>query len=403
MRLFLPGSRPYFDAESRARILQRIEKILATGQLTMGPMLEEFEAKFAQYIGVKHAIAVNSGATALLLALQYFDLDGGEVIVPVETFVASANAVIVAAGVPRFVNIEPRTLCLDMDEVERNLRDQTRGVMVIHLAGQISPAIGALKKVCEDRGLFLIEDAAHAHGAKIGPRMAGNLGDVGCFSLYATKVMTAGEGGVVTTNNDALADYVRSARNHGQRKGSPLYETVSLNYRMSEVAAAIALEQLAQLDSFVARRHELLTLYQAQLGDVPEIEFLPAYDGIRCSYWKLYVYLSTEVKRDRLVQLMAEKYQVMTQYAYAPLCHQQPVFASLIEDPSYFRSSEEIVSRVICLPMFVGLEESDVAYVVQSLKEAIQEVKWEGRDGSQSASRFRPGLPPRPPSGQGTG
>ena len=371
MQAPVPGARPYFDAGCRAAILRRMAAILESGQLTLGPTLRELEQHFAAQVGTKHAVAVSSGATALLVALQHYDLDGGEVIVPVETFVASANAVVLAGGAPRFVNIEPDTLSLDVDDVIEKIGDRTRGIMVVHIGGLITPRLHELRTLCRSRGLFLIEDAAHAPGSAIGGWWAGNLGDVGCFSLYATKTITSGEGGVVTTNDDALAEHARRARNHGAGPRDGVYEFVSLNYRMSDLVAAVAVEQLARLHEFVERRSALAREYSRRLEGVAEVELLEPAEGTRSGHWKLFARLACRVDRDKLVALMGDRYRISVRSPYAPLCHQQPVFQKWIGDGDDFRRSEEIMTRMICLPLFVGLEDTDVAYVVESLKAAL--------------------------------
>ena len=366
------GVRAWFDEETRARILRRVDAILQSGHLTLGPTVEEFEAKFAAYIGTKHAIAVNSGASALMLALKFFALDDGEVLVPVETFVASANAVIVAGGRPTFVNIEAETLSADPEDLATNIHARTRGIMLVHMAGQITPHLATVQRLCAEHGLFLIEDAAHAHGSRIGERMAGTLGDVGCFSLYSTKVLTSGEGGVITTNNDELADYARSLRNHGLRKDSILYESVSLNYRLAEIPAAVAIEQLASLEAQVCRRNEIVDLYRQKLAGHPDLEILPECPGGRSAHWKVYARLSPRVDRAQLIKLLAERYRIATHYAYKPLCHLQPVFAPFVSDPLRFGRSEAIMAHLICLPVSVGLENLTVAYVAERLDEALR-------------------------------
>jgi perosamine synthetase len=373
MQTPVPGARPYFDAECRAAILRRMAAILESGQLTLGPTLHEFEQRFAAHVGTTHAVAVSSGATALLVALQHFDLDGGEVIVPVETFVASANAVVLAGGAPRFVNIEPDTLSLDVDDVIEKIDARTRGVMVVHIGGLITPRLDELRALCRSRGVFLIEDAAHAHGSAIGSWRAGNLGDVGCFSLYATKTITSGEGGVVTTNHDALAEHARRARNHGAAPQDGLYEFVSLNYRMSDLIAAVAIEQLARLEGFIEQRTALVAEYRRRLAGVDELGLLEPGEGTRSGHWKLFARLAPRVDRDKLIAVMADRHRISVRSPYAPLCHQQPVFQKWIRESDDFRRSEEIMARMICLPLFVGLEDADVGYVVGCLKTALVE------------------------------
>ena len=367
----VPGAKPYFDASCRAAILRRIAEILERGQLSMGPTLEELERRFAAEVRTRHAVAVSSGATALLLALQSLRLEGGEVIVPVETFVASANAVLLAGGVPRFVNIEPQTLALDLEETAAKISARTRGIMVVHIGGLITSRLDELRTLCRARGLFLVEDAAHAHGSTLGARPAGSLGDAGCFSLYATKTITAGEGGVVTTNHDAVADHARRARNHGAGSRDGVYDFVSLNYRMSDLTAAVALEQLIRLPHFVARRTTLVGEYRRQLEDVTEIELLEPGPGSRSGHWKLFARLAGHVDRDRVVAIMSAKHQIAVRSPYAPLCHQQPVFRPWIDPRDDFTRSESIMARMICLPLFVGLDEADVGRVVASLKSAL--------------------------------
>lgn len=371
MQAPVPGARPYFDAQCRAAILRRMAAILESGQLTLGPTLQEFERQFAARVGTTRAVAVSSGATALLIALQHFDLDGGAVIVPVETFVASANAVVLAGGTPRFANIEPDALSLDVDDVLEKIDHRTRGIMVVHIGGLITPRLDELRELCRSRGLFLIEDAAHAHGSAIGSSRAGNLGDVACFSLYATKTITSGEGGVVTTNDDALADHARRARNHGAGHQDGLYEFVSLNYRMSDLVAAVAIEQLACLDRFIEQRTALVDEYRRALAGVAEVELLEPCEGTRSGHWKLFARLDPRVDRDKLVTLMSDRDRIAVRSPYAPLCHQQPVFQRWIREDDDFRRSEEIMARMICLPLFVGLEGADVGYVVGALKTAL--------------------------------
>ena len=212
------SSFPYFPESSLQTILHDIEASLRSGRLTDGPHAQDFEKKFAEYNNVKYAVAVNSGTAALEVALRYFNVKDKEVIVPTNTFVSTPNSVIFAGGTPVFADMRADTLCIDPEDVKRKLTVKTAGVIVVHIAGLVCPQIGELKQLCEDRGLFLIEDAAHAHGATINSQKAGTLGDAGCFSFYPTKVMTSCEGGMITTNNFALAEKARCMRTCGQTK-----------------------------------------------------------------------------------------------------------------------------------------------------------------------------------------
>lgn len=199
------SSSPYFDSESIKNITTEIAAILKSGILTDGPQTELFEKNFAEYIKVSQAVAVNSGTSAIEILLRYFGISCKEVIVPTNTFVATPTAVLLSGGTPVFADIKAETLCIDPSDVERKITSKTAGVIVVHVAGLICPEIKELKKICKDHNIFLIEDAAHAHGAKIDGKMAGNLCDGGAFSFYPTKIMTTGQGGMITTNDSNVA------------------------------------------------------------------------------------------------------------------------------------------------------------------------------------------------------
>jgi dTDP-4-amino-4,6-dideoxygalactose transaminase len=288
---------PYIPDEDIQAILGLIEQSLRSGTLTMGPLVKDFEAQFAAMVGVKHAIAVSSGTAALQIALRCIGVAGREVIVPTETFVASANSVILAGGKPVFAEINPETLCLDFTDVERRITSKTTAVMIVHMAGLISPNIDYLVKLCERHGLALLEDAAHAHGASFGRRRAGSFGRAGCFSFYPTKVITAGEGGMITTNYDGLASMAGSLRNHGVNPKSDDYVRVSTNWRMPEANAAIGLVQLRRLNDFLDRRNEIAALYDRGLASIAGIRPLPTYPAVRHSYWNYIAMLDERIDR----------------------------------------------------------------------------------------------------------
>src|SRR5260370_9744029 len=208
-------ARPHFAEADIDAALRMIEQCLRSGTLVMGPLVAEFERKFAGFCGAKHAVAVSSGTAALEIGLRCIELRGRQVIVPTQTFVATANAVLLAGGSPVFAEIHPRTLCLDVEDVARRITHNTACILGLHMAGLIQPDLAALRDLCDSRGIFLAEDAAHAHGASLAGHRAGTLGRFGCFSFYPTKIMTTGEGGMLTTADDALADLARSYRNHG--------------------------------------------------------------------------------------------------------------------------------------------------------------------------------------------
>jgi perosamine synthetase len=365
-------TRPYFPEEDVQAALDMIGYSLRTGQLTMGPLVVEFEKQFAAMAGVKHALAVNSGTAALEIVLRCVGVAGRDVIVPTETFVASANAVLLAGGRPVFAEIQPDTLCLDLSDVEHKITPETAAVMLVYMGGLIPPYMDELLHLCERHGLALIEDAAHAHGAALGDRRAGSFGRAGCFSFYATKVMTTAEGGMITTDDDELAALARSLRNHGINAQGSAYVRPSTNWRMSELHAAVGLTQLRRLASFVARRNTIAAQYDRGLANVAGLNLLPPVPQLLHSYWNYLVLLEPGIDRRQLASTLREELGVEVAWPYDPPCHLQPVFRNALGcQPGDLPRSEQILQRHIALPMHVGLSDDDVAYVVASLQSAM--------------------------------
>src|ERR1043165_4814419 len=212
------GARPLFHEEDVPELLGRIENIIRGGRLIFGENTREFEERFREYVGTRYAVTVNSCTTALEIALRFFGAKGREVIVPTNTFASCVKAIMSAGGTPVLAGMNPATFCLDTEDAISRINSNTAGIIVVHIAGLIYPEIDRLREIARERGLFLIEDPSHAHGATIDERPARSLSDAACFSFYPTKVMTTGTGGMITTNNDGLADYARSLRHHGQGK-----------------------------------------------------------------------------------------------------------------------------------------------------------------------------------------
>lgn len=368
------GSFPYFSEESLNSILDEIKMVLKSGRLTDGPKAEEFEKKFAEYNKVKYAVSVNSGTAALDVALRHFKLAGREVIVPTNTFVSTPNSVLFAGGKPVFADMKADTLCIDPDDVRKKLSPKTAGVIVVHIAGLICPQLNEIKELCSEKVLFLLEDAAHAHGAMMNGQMAGTFGDAGCFSFYPTKVMTTCEGGMITTNDSQLAEEARCLRTVGQnaeRKAVML----GYNWRLNEVAAVVGKHQLEHLEEFVVKRNEIAKWYQEALGNVEGISLFKVPPNFRQSYYKYPVRLRNDLNREKLSSLLKEKYAVESGHVYYPPCHLQPFymenFGTRMGD---FPIAEQVLNKVLCLPMHCGLTQQDVTYVRDSLASSINQL-----------------------------
>lgn len=366
--------KPSLPAHDVPEILRLIENSLRSGQLTLGPLVREFETAWAQVCGVKHAVAVNSGTAALEIALRGIGVEGKEVIVPTQTFVASANAVILAGGRPVFAEIAAQTLCLDVDDVARRITDRTAAVMLVHLGGLIPPEVVRLQELCDERGIALIEDAAHAHGATYRGQRAGSFGRAGCFSFYATKILTTGEGGMLTTNDDALADVARSLRHHGANLGRADYGRVSTNWRLSEMQAALGVMQTRRLPELLAHRRRLAACYDELLHNVAGLTLLSLPAESAPSYWIYTALLDDDIDRARVADELRTKYGVEIAWPYDPPCHLQPVFRDFCgTQRGDLPISESILARHIALPMHNELTCEEVGYVADAVKKVLSD------------------------------
>tara|TARA_Y100000816_G_C26096270_1_gene580248 strand:+ start:382 stop:1527 length:1146 start_codon:yes stop_codon:yes gene_type:complete len=366
----IPGARPYFGGKDKiATISNDIKKALETGQISLGRFTKEFETKTADLCSSKFALSVSSGGTALEIVFQSLDLNGGEVIVPTDTFVASANAVIKAGGKPVFANIDPDTLCLDPEDVIKRITSKTVGIVYVHMFGLIPQSFNIIKDHFNKNNLFIVEDAAHAHGATLNGIPAGSLGVAGCFSYYATKVLTSGEGGSITTNDQDIYNRLLSLRNHGKSISNNNYNLVSNNYRMPEISCIIASHQLSIIDEIIEARQKIAFKYCNKLKNSNGLSLLKDFIGNpNCSYWRFPVYLDEKINRDELQSSMMENHKIRITWMYEPLCHNQPVFKNYYNKNDDFSISENAMSRLICVPCYPGLTDDEIERVCSALK-----------------------------------
>ncbi len=365
----IPVAKPFFKEADIQVILDEVHTILQSGQLILGPYTQDLEKSFREYCGVKHAIAVSSCTAALEIALRYFDVRGKEVIVPTNTFIASSNAVIYNGGTLILADVNPDTLCLDLEDMLKRITAKTCGIIVVHIAGLICPEIDRLREICQERGLFLLEDAAHAHGATINGKKAGSLGDVGCFSFYPTKVMTTCVGGMVTTDDDGLAEYAVSLRQHGVGKSLEDIANLGNDWLMGEISALLGIYQLRTLEANIKRRNEIARSYADALMSIEGVEPFRVPPHIRHSYYKYPVLLSPTMAKRELVEKMKSDCGISLGSVYDPPCHLQPVYQELFGYRSgMFPTAEATLTKVVCLPVFQQMTNEEVDYVLQCLK-----------------------------------
>lgn len=364
---------PHFTEEDRAWIHRDMDAIL-DGALSMGPNVQAFEREFATMAGVRHAIAMNSCTAALEIALLALGFEaGGEVIVPAETFIATGMAVHLVGGIPVFAEISESTFCLDLEDVKRRVNIRTKGIILVHMAGFITPDIIEFRRYCDTQGLFLIEDAAHAPGATRAGRGAGSFGHAGCFSFYPTKVLTAGEGGMLTTDSDEVAAYARSLQHRGRdmQASAEQYNLPGRNVRMTEMAALLGRVQLSHLDEFLERRRQVAAIYQSELQGDERIRLIMPDEVSASSYWKIPALLGAATERVAVTERMKNA-GVSVDWAYQPALHLQPVFRDLYGTKiGQLPRTEDLLARHICLPCHPQMSEEDAIYATQSLKAAL--------------------------------
>lgn len=369
----IKSAHPTFSEKDIQAILQDCEKVLRSGRLILGPFTEEFERLFRSYVGTPFAVAVNSCTTALQITLQYFDVKDGEVIVPTNTFLASANAVLYAGGKPVFADIEDQWLTLSPESLTQKINSRTRAVILVHIGGMISPHLDEIRHICRSKGLVLIEDASHAHGAKFADKFAGNLGDAACFSFYPTKVMTTTVGGMITTHDKGLDSFARSLRHHGQTDRTlDVLTRLGNDWLLDEMRAVIGIHQVRQLEDMVARRNQLAARYRERLQDLELVHCVLVPDHMRHAYYKFLFLLDERVERDKLVYNLNERHGIEAGALYYPPCHLQPIVMETFHTKEGdLPISESVLKREVCFPMHMQLTEDDVDYVVEALREEL--------------------------------
>lgn len=338
-----------------------------------GEYVNTFEARFAAYLGVKHAIAVNTGTAALHAALAALGVKAGdEVIVPSFTMVASAFAVMYLGAKPVFVDCSMDTWNIDVQKIEAKISDTTKAIMPVHIYG-VSCDMDPILELAKKYNLAVIEDAAEVHGAEYKGKKCGSIGDVGCFSFYANKIITTGEGGMVVTNDDTLAEKIRRFKDlcHSPAKRF-VHTDLGFNYRFSNILAALGLAQLEEIDAFLQKKDHMGQKYTDLLQDIPSltVQITPTYSTH--VYWMFGVVLNEQatLTRDELRAKLLER-GIETRDFFYPL-HTQPAISALYSyDDSEFPVSNLLADQGFYLPSGLALSDEEIEYVGQVLHEIL--------------------------------
>ena len=367
-------AKPYFPQEDILLIQKDIERILQSGMLTLGDYTRRFETEFAKQCHVPWALAVNSGTSALDISLRSVGLkNGGEVLIPTNTFSATAAAVIFARGKPVLTDIDAETLCISTENLHKHLNRKTKGVIAVHIGGLVCLDIKAIKELCEDHHLFLIEDSAHAHGSPLDRRPAGSFGDAGCFSFYPTKVMTTGEGGMITTSRKHILEKAAVLRDQGKENfSSSIVVELGYNWRMDEISAAIGLVQLRRLSEFINQRRRIARYYDEELSKLDGIRPLKVPVNIESNYYKYIAFLSSNISRDDFKQKLRERGVRCSGEVYWPPLHMQPIYKRLLKvKEGDFAKAEDACRRMVCLPLYSQMTLDEAEYVIEKVQDVL--------------------------------
>lgn len=367
---FIPVSEPRLDETDAALV----SECLSSGWISSeGKFLREFEANWASYCGVKHGIAVSNGTTALQVAMQALELPPGtEVIMPSFTIISCAIAVIEAGYVPVLVDCEPDTWCMNLDEVEAKITSRTGAIMPVHMFGH-PVDMRRLAQIAEQHKLLVVEDAAEAHGAEVEGRRTGGMSDLACFSFYANKIISTGEGGMVVTDNDRLAERARSLRNlcflPEQRF---LHREMGHNYRMTNVQAAIGVAQVGRVDQHIAHKRAMAERYAANLRGLNQISLPIERPWAKNVYWMYGIVLGDEVAFDARECAKRLRERGIDTRPFFLGMHEQPVLL----DRGLFRGerypvTERLARRGFYLPSGLTLTDEQIDRASAALRDVL--------------------------------
>jgi len=355
-----------------------VAEVLQSGWLAHGPKVKEFEEKFAEFIGVKHALAMNSCTSALELSLHCIEKKG-EVLLPSFTFVASANAIITTGHRPIFVDIDPLTRNIDIEDAKRKLSTDTVAIMPVHYGG-LSCEMNEIMDLSHQHGLTVIEDSAETLGGKYKGEYTGSFG-IGCFSFYPTKNLTTGEGGMLTTNDNDLAQLISMYRAHGisgsaydREKLKQPWEreahVAGFNYRMCDILAAVGVVQLSKLEAMNQKRKEHAEYLNSRLPtNYLSTPFTPEYSE---HVYQMYTILLEEgVDRPKFIRSLRKK-GVMASVHFDPPVHQHKYYRELNADQKSLPNTEKVSSSIVTLPMYPGLDRVDLDYMIDCVGISIE-------------------------------
>jgi len=376
---------PLFKTYNDSDDLAAVSSVIRRGTYwAIGPEIQEFENKIAQFIGKKYALSFNSGTSALHALLEAYEIKGKEVIVPSFTFIATANSVLLAGGIPVFAEAEDATFGLDVEDVERRITKKTIAVMPIHYAGCVARDIEKIRDLCIKKGLLLIEDAAQSFGAAMNNIKAGCFGDAAMFSFCQNKVITTGEGGVIVTDSEKIYEKLKLLRSHGRveeaqdyfsHTGDNEYVEAGYNFRMSSISAALGISQFQKFSLLLEKRRHNAAILDRELGKINSRLLRVPFrsDHFEQVYQMYTLLLENKLIRDRLQKFLEQK-GIMSKVYFAPV-HLKKLYTKRFGHKKGDLPRTELLSdKVLTIPLYADLSPEDLQYLIDSIVSFCEKV-----------------------------
>lgn len=363
----IPIAKPFIGEDEK----KAVADVLNSGIIAQGPKVEKFEKKFAEFCSVKNSVALNSGTAALHTALYAGGIGrGDEVITTPFTFIATANAILMQQAKPLFADINPDTFNIDSKSIKEKITEKTKAIIAVDIYGQLCE-YDKIEKIAKDNNLILIEDACQAVNADYNGRMAGSFGDMGCFSFYATKNITCGEGGALTTNNAKYADKAKLFRQHGMSDlGAYDYDDVGYNYRTTDINAAILLVQLKRIEELTQKRIQNALYFNEHFKDIEGIQIPVVKEGFRHVYHQYTLKVNGfRLSRDELMNDLRKK-GIDCRVYYPKLLHLCSNFSKMGYKEGDLPVAEKVNNQVLSLPVHPYLSKEELDLIISSIKEA---------------------------------